>query len=283
MKLKKLIIESVILDTIDDLHSDISSIKEELNNRMIAEGVDDPGILKCVFMAGGPGSGKSYKAEDIFGVDRNIASGFSKYGLKVVNSDRAFEAGLKKNGINPKDLARIEKDDPELYDVIINNIRPAAKALTAKQKSFFESGRLGMIIDGTGHSFDKIKKQKDRAESLGYDCFMIFVDTSLKIAMERNRARDRTLSDEIVQSYWKDVQDNKSKFKSLFGGNFALVTNNNYDPHVVGNKRGVDILGPTKKEIQSNINRFINAPVKNPIGKNWIVAARNLKNANLIK
>ena len=30
------------------------TIKETILEQMIIEGVDDPGILKCVFMAGGP-------------------------------------------------------------------------------------------------------------------------------------------------------------------------------------------------------------------------------------
>ena len=34
------------------------------------------------------------------------------------------------------------------------------KQLTQKQKKFYEKGRLGMIIDGTGHRYDKIAKLK---------------------------------------------------------------------------------------------------------------------------
>lgn len=38
-----------------------------LYEEFIKEGVYDPGILKAFFMAGGPGSGKSYVATEIFG------------------------------------------------------------------------------------------------------------------------------------------------------------------------------------------------------------------------
>jgi len=76
---------------------------------MIIEGVDDPGILKCVFMAGGPGSGKSFTAMEIFGIDKKLKSSFSSFGLKNVNSDSAFEKGLKDNGIDPKKLADIDR------------------------------------------------------------------------------------------------------------------------------------------------------------------------------
>ena len=39
---------------------------------LLNEGVYDKGILKAVFMAGGPGSGKSYVASQIFGIPKKI-------------------------------------------------------------------------------------------------------------------------------------------------------------------------------------------------------------------
>jgi cytidylate kinase len=79
---------------------------------ILNEGVYDPGILKCIFMAGGPGSGKSKVTDEIFGFGNGL-SRVNAAGLKIVNSDTAFEAQLKKNGIDSKDLARIEKEEPE--------------------------------------------------------------------------------------------------------------------------------------------------------------------------
>ena len=56
------------------------------------------------------------------------------------------------------------------------------KTTYSKTKEVFEnSGRSGMIIDGTGHRYDKTAKLKKHAESLGYDCYMVFVNTSLKV------------------------------------------------------------------------------------------------------
>jgi len=254
----------------------LSFLKEEwesLKNSLLNEGVDDPGILKCVFMAGGPGSGKSFTAMEIFGIDKKLKSSFSSFGLKSVNSDSAFEAGLKKNGIDPKNLAKIEKEDPELWDMIASSgehsIRSKAKNLTAKQKSFYEAGRLGMIIDGTGHDFAKIKKQKDRAESLGYDCYMVFVNTSLEVAKERNQKRERVLPEDILVKSWKDVQENLGKFQGLFSGNLTIVDNTVYKP--------ID------KEVQKSVNRFVRKPIYNRIGVKWIETARALKRKGLIK
>ena len=272
MSLRNLLTEAVVVDSMYDIEEQLLNIKETILEQMIIEGVDDPGILKCVFMAGGPGSGKSFTAMEIFGIDKKLKSSFSSFGLKSVNSDSAFEAGLKKNGINPKDLARIEKEEPELWDKITKTpggIRDKAKQLTKKQKSFYEAGRLGMIIDGTGHEYGKIAKNKKYAESLGYDTYMVFVNTSLEVAKERNEKRERVLPEDLLEKSWSDVQNNLGKFQNLFGSNFRIVDNTVYKP----------ISG----QVQKAVNQFVRKPVYNQIGKKWIETARALKKSNLIK
>ena len=272
MSLKSLITEAVVIDSMYDVESELLKIKETILEQMITEGVDDPGILKCVFMAGGPGSGKSFTAMEIFGIDKKLKSSFSSFGLKSINSDSAFEKGLRDNGIDPKDLARIEKEEPELWDKITatpGGIRDRAKQLTAKQKQFYEAGRLGMIIDGTGHVYSKIAKNKKYAEDLGYDTYMIFVNTSLEVAQERNKKRDRVLPDDLLEKSWKDVQNNLGKFQNLFGGNFRIVDNTVYKP--------------ISNQVQKAVNSFIRKKVYNPIGKKWIETARALKRNKLIK
>ena len=54
----------------EELGDVADAIKESILEQLVLEGVDDPGILKCVFMAGGPGSGKSFTAMEIFGIDK---------------------------------------------------------------------------------------------------------------------------------------------------------------------------------------------------------------------
>jgi predicted kinase len=238
---------------------------------LLKEGVYDPGILKCIFLAGGPGSGKSKVSKEIFGI-QGVAS-FSASGLKSVNSDTAFEAQLKKNGIDPKDLAKIEKEQPELWDKITkdpNGVRELAKQTTQKIKAFYEEGRLGMIIDGTGDDVAKIQKQKQRAEALGYDTFMVFVNTSLEVAKHRNSMRDRVLPENLLIPIWKDCQNNLGKFQTMFSGNFRIVDNS---------KDGNNVT----KDIKKNVDSFINSGVRNPIGKQWVSTQLMLKNANIIK
>lgn len=293
MKLKKLLKESVLIESMYDIEIELESIKESLEQQMIIEGVDDPGILKCVFMAGGPGSGKGFTSEELFGIQGSINSAMSASGLRVVNSDSAYTALLKKNGIDPKDMAYIEKTNKELWDFMQgadnkNSLRNKGKSITAKQKQFYEAGRLGMIIDGTGHIYSKIEKMKKHAESLGYDTHMVFVNTSLEVAKERNLNRDRVVPEDILVKSWQDVQNNLGAFKTLFGGQFEIVDNTTYDiyPHSFKNKQSGNkevVLKPIVQAIHKSVRKFVLSPVKNIIGKQWIQTARELKNRNMIK
>jgi predicted kinase len=273
------------------LDKQLKEIKKQLYIDMITEGVDDPGILKCVFMAGGPGSGKSYIAKEIFGVGKKTLASVSAGGLKIVNSDSAFEAALAKNGINPKDLGKIDQQS-DLWNTIAgetnpNSIRNQAKNITKQQQAFYEAGRLGMIIDGTGDELSKIKKKKEHAESLGYDCYMVFVNTSLQIAQERNKTRDRTLPESLVSEIWKACQNNLGGFQSLFKGNFVIVDNTEYKKYQAkfkNKKAGVDEFVDTNisQDIQKSIDGFLRKPLQNSIGKKWVQNARALKKANII-
>ena len=63
----------------------------QLFEEYIQEGVNDPGILKAFFMAGGPGSGKSYVAGELFSLPKDSSASVSyDLGLKLVNSDAAL-------------------------------------------------------------------------------------------------------------------------------------------------------------------------------------------------
>ena len=195
----------------------------------LEEGVNDPGILKAFFMAGGPGSGKSFVASEIFGFPKEAVGSVSyRTGLKLVNNDNAFEAGLKKYGLSAGELANYAKDEEKWAEVM--KIRDNAKGLTKRLQDNYIAGRLGQVIDGTGKNFNKIRGHREMYQDFGYDTYMVFVNTSLEIALERNRARERRLPDGIVEKMWKEVQDNLGKFSRLFGKqNMIIVDNSSYE------------------------------------------------------
>jgi len=80
-----------------------------LSEDLLLESVFDKSILKCVFMAGGPGSGKSYVAQELFGIPTKIAVS-TKYDMKLVNSDTEFEHLLKKYGFETTGWETIDID-----------------------------------------------------------------------------------------------------------------------------------------------------------------------------
>ena len=239
--------------------------------QLLTEGVFDNGILKAVFMAGGPGSGKSYVAGEIFGIPKKINVSVS--GLKTVNSDTEFEFLLKKYGFETFGTGKLDIDKwpDEVFDAIAGGdedsesmtVRKKAKLLTKARKEKYMEGRLGMIIDGTGHNYAKLSKEKKELEKLGYDCYMVFVNTSLNVAKQRNKERARRLPEDILVKSWKDVQNNLGKFQGLFGSNFAVVDNSKFlKPEQAKKKFGMIV--------KKYINKFIKGAVRNPIGKKWI-------------
>ena len=173
------------------------------------EGINDPGVFKAVFMAGGPGSGKSLAAKKL---------GFLTMGLRPVNSDSSFEIGLKKAGLSLK----MPEDEEEQRDAI----RIHAKAMTGRRQDMYVKGRLGMVIDSTARDIKKIIVQKKLLEQLGYETAMVFVNTSLETALDRNRQRERSIPDKIVQDNHKVVRANMGKLQATFGRqNFFIIDN----------------------------------------------------------
>ena len=232
---------------------------------LLNEGVNDPGIFKAVFLAGGPGSGKSYVASQLFGIPEKV--NVSAYGLKMVNQDTELENFLKKyfgtvDIDNMPDELFKQLTDPTASDY--SGLRTRTKALSKERLRLYTQGRLGVIIDGTGHKFHEVKNERQDLLKLGYDTFMVYVNTSLEVAQQRNEERPRVLPKDVVEKYWKSVQKNMAYFQGLFGGaNFLLVDNN-------------ATLNP--KQAQKKFNRlvgkgtskFIKRPIKNRQAKKWI-------------
>ena len=220
-----------------------------LIENFIREGVNDPGIFKAIFTAGGPGSGKSHvaKASGAAG----SGSKMSPYGLKVVDSDPLFTKMLKDAG-KTTTAADIYSDEGQA-------IRDKAKRLIAKQQTSYLDGRLGLLIDGTGKDYSKIKNASDKLRVLGYDTYMIFVNTSLDVALQRNAARPRSLDEDEVKKMWSAVQKNMGKFQSYFGRSSFLLVDNNSAGEDVFTKIYVEIGKLIKKEPTS---RAANAWIK---------------------
>jgi shikimate kinase len=201
------------------------------------EGIHDPARRKAIFLAGGPGSGKSY-------VSQRTTQGL---GFKHVNSDDLFERGLERAGL--------AKTPENIYSDQGQKIRERAKELTAERQKNWTEGRLGMVIDGTGKDPEKIQRQSEQLRKQGYDTHMVFVNTSLETALARNRQRDRTLPDNHVEDMHRQVQGNIGHFQQHFGSSNMHIVDNDYaDEHALF-------------QVHKKIRAIAAAPVRNPIGK----------------
>ncbi len=184
----------------------IKEVREYIN-----EGVYDPGIFKAFFLAGGPGSGKSFVT----------ASAFAGTGLKLVNSDVKFEKDLRKLGMSMK------MPDQEAY--FRDMIRKGAKQFAGKQMDTYLKGRLGVIVDSTARDYGVISSQVNMLRHIGYDCYMIFVNTSLDVALQRNKSRERSIPEYITKKSWQKVQLNMGAFQRVFGPSKMLIVDNSRD------------------------------------------------------
>ena len=217
--------------------------------QIIQEGVYDPGIFKAFFLAGGPGSGKTYVT--------NRATG--GMGLKMVNSDIRFERYLQKAGLSLK--------MPDSEASARDPLRQRAKQITGDQMDRYIRGRLGLVIDATGRDYNVINRQRSMLQMLGYDTYMVFVNTSLEVALQRNAERDRKLAEPLVVQSWNDVQKNIGKFNNYFQGNFIIVDNN-------------DAKEDELLKVYKQVRRLINVPVQNYVAKKWIENELRLKRQN---
>jgi len=232
---------------------------------IIKEGINDPGILKAVFLAGGPGSGKTWVAKGLFGIPERV--NVSQTGMKMVNTDKELKFLLKKYGFGT-DLDALPDEvfknltDPSQDDY--SGLRSYAKELTGVRKKLYQNGRLGMIIDGTGDDYAKISKEKKELEDKGYDTYMIFVNTTLDVALKRNKNRDRVLPEKIVVDSHRQVVKNIGGFQGLFGSSNFIIIDNNKDLTQEQAQKRFNML------VKKGISKFIKKPIQNPKGKSWV-------------
>lgn len=233
---------------------------QQLDAEPVHEGVYDPGIFKAIFLAGGPGAGKTYVG------DKLLAGS----GLKLLNTDKAFELFITKKGLR-KDMPDDEKEERD-------KLRGRAKEVTSHQKELWVNGRLGLIIDGTAKDLQKIDQVKNELEKYGYDTVMVFVNTSLVTALKRNQERydkegGRKVPPEIVRGSWHEVQENMMKYQQLFGTSRFFI---------LDNSGGME--DPTRAQNFNNIWKelriFINQMPRSPVAQKWIAQQKAKKKSS---
>jgi predicted kinase len=213
------------------------------NQEAINEGVYDKNIFKAFFLAGGPGSGKSWvSARTLMG-----------QGMKVINSDDGFENYAKKVGLELKmtNMSAFQTKQK-------NFLRTRAKRGTMSMHQHAIDGRLGMIMDSTARDTARIEAEAQSMRYLGYDTYMVFVNTTLEVALKRNEMRPRSVPEPIVINSHRQIQKNIPKLRAIFGSkNFVEVDNS---------EEREDVNIKVYKEIQ----KLVRSKPSSPMAQAWI-------------
>ncbi len=199
-----------VLDFDDTLATTKSGVRAKIPNM---DGLPKP-QRKVIFLAGGAGSGKG-----------NVISklGLKDQGFKIVNSDISLE-WLKKNSGLPANMNDFTKEQRSK----LGSLQYQARGIARRKQMKYQGEGNGVVVDGTGGSIKSMEKLVNEFKDKGYDVSMMFVETSLPVALERNAARkERSLLDKIVTKNHEAVQGNKDGFKTMFGDRFMEVNTDN--------------------------------------------------------
>ena len=210
----------------------------ELHSSTITEGIEDKGILKACFMGGSPGAGKTFTIN-------KLKSG--QIEPKMVNTDVFVEflAALHKKPINA-----VQNDWPQYGKKI--------KQLTSNQLALFLNSMLPLFIDGTSANPNNLLRRQGILKGIGYDTGFVWVETSLKTALERNKQRERQVDEDFLIDTYNEIQKLKPYYKSEF--KFFIEVKND-----VGELTDDVVLSAFRKT-----SGFFNSPIENPVGKSLI-------------
>lgn len=220
-----------------------------LQDFLVNEGINDKGIFKAVFMAGHPGSGKTFVLE-------RIQSG--QVEPRWVNTDKAF--------IEDDRLKKLEKQNPETIFKIFKQhwnegwslVRDDVKRINKSQLVLYINSMLPLAVDGTSNSISILQTRKGLLERFGYDCAMVFVNTDLETAINRALKRGeetgREVDKEFIKQSYEQVHKAKQYYRNLFNDWVEV-------PNADGELTQKVITKAFKK-----MRGFYTSPMKNPVG-----------------
>jgi len=160
----------------------------------ILEGRFDKYRFKAVFLIGAPASGKTEFYNEAL----------RHKNLKHLDSDKVMMFLIKKYGGNPKDT--------ENYTKWQKNVQGKLDMMSR----MYKEGGLGLVIDGTGKNFERIKNLKKDVESYGYETAMVYIKTPLKSAIERSKKRSRGVDTEYIKDTYRALLKNSKEYKKMF-------------------------------------------------------------------
>lgn len=219
-----------------------------IKDLLLSEGIEDKGIFKALFFAGIPGAGKSYTINKV--QDGSIQP-------RIVNTDRFLEYYGKKS------LIGLDTDDKAEF--VWNSYETKISTLNKNSLHHYLNSMLPLIIDSTSVSPTNLLMRVGILESLGYDTALVFLDTDLDLALERNNKRSRRVPDEFIRDSHKLIKKTESFYHSKFKHFFKI----NNETGILDNDDFENAFKKTRS--------FFNSPIDNPIGNDNIEKMRENK------
>lgn len=137
------------------------------------------GLFKAIFVTGGPGSGK----------DIIIREAIAESKAVELNSVQAFDLLMDKQKLS-------EKTNDYRREAIRN--------------------RGPLIINGPADDHSRMITIKEELEELGYESYMVFVDTTNEASKERNEKLTKMVAESVRQEKWQLAQTSKESYRQNF-------------------------------------------------------------------
>lgn len=208
----------------------------------ITESINDKGILKSVFFAGYPGSGKTT-------ISKLIKDG----ALPIMNINSDIWTEWYKDMYGLDDWVEMGND---------------VKRLTKQDAFYHINGLLPIFIDTTGSNIKLFKRRLEYLMDIGYDTKMFFIDVSFETTKDRADRRfeagGRYISPEFLEKAYNEINKVKSIYKQLIP-DFTVIKNN--DNEVTPN----DI-----RKLYAQTVKYFNSPIKNEKGKKLVDYMREM-------
>lgn len=174
-----------------------------INERVVTfDGKAFPQSGHIVVLAGGPGTGKSFLKETLILINGKV---FDPDQIsKTFNAMGLLDSSKFKDG-EFLDWFYTEKVKP-LND---KKVQTFFQLISSKHKS-------NIIFDSSGRSIDKIKPILETMKTLGYKLTLVRVIADMKVAWQRNLARERTVPKDTFDEIHKGTVGVVNKYKNLF-------------------------------------------------------------------
>ena len=196
---------------------------------------------KVVFLVGAAGSGKSTLTNQL---------GFKEQGFNVINRDTELERLTKEAGF-PADMSKLTPKQKSQW----REMQYKAAEKSINDIAALRNKGKGVVIDEAGSSEATIMRNLREFKKAGYDVQMVFTESSLDTALERNKNRtERSLTDTTIKNSFEAVMKNKKRFSEMFKENFVEVNTN---------KLGINEM--PSPSITSKINQFTKGFIKGKI------------------